>query len=117
MSNSFETPWTVAHQAPLSMGFPRQEYWSGWPLPSPGNLPDPEIELRSPALQADSILSEPPEKPTELVYRARVITLQFYSKSKEGNSFSRINDTTLDQANGNFLNEDPDFIFTSFRAK
>ena len=46
------TPWTVAHQAPPSMGFSRQEYWSGLPFPSPGDLPDPGIELRSPAFQA-----------------------------------------------------------------
>ena len=46
----FATPWTVAYQAPLSMGFSRQEYWSGLPFPSPGDLPDPEIEPRSPAL-------------------------------------------------------------------
>ena len=51
-------PWTVAHQAPLSMGFSRQEYWSGLPLPTPGDLPDPGIEPRSPALQADSLLFE-----------------------------------------------------------
>ena len=44
------TPWTVAHQAPLSMGFPRQEYWSGLPFPPPGDLPDPGIEPESPAL-------------------------------------------------------------------
>ena len=44
----FVTPWTVAHQAPLSMGFPRQEYWSGLPFPPPGNLPDPGIEPTSP---------------------------------------------------------------------
>ena len=49
----FATPWTVAHQAPLSMGFSRQEYWSGLPFPSPGDLPDPGIEHRSPILQAD----------------------------------------------------------------
>ena len=48
------TPWTVACQAPLSMGFPRQEYWSGLPFPSPGGLPDPGIGARSPSLQADS---------------------------------------------------------------
>ena len=48
------TPWTVAHQAPLSMGFSRQEYWSGLPFPSPGDLLDPGIEPRSLALQADS---------------------------------------------------------------
>ena len=52
------TPWTIACQAPLSMGFSRQEYWSGLPLPSPGDLPDPGIELRSPALQADSLPTE-----------------------------------------------------------
>ena len=46
----FVTPWTVAHQAPLPMGFSRQEYWSGLPFPSPGDLPDPGIEPRSPAL-------------------------------------------------------------------
>ena len=53
----------VAHQAPLSMGFPRQEYWSGLLFLSPGDLPDPGIQPRSPALQADSLPSEPPEKP------------------------------------------------------
>ena len=58
----FVTPWTVARQALLSMGFSRQEYWSGLPFPSPGDLTDPGIEPRSPALQADSLLSEPPGK-------------------------------------------------------
>ena len=48
---AFVTPWTVAHQASLSMGFSRQEYWSGLPFPSPGDLPNPGIEPRSPALQ------------------------------------------------------------------
>ena len=56
----FATPWTVAYQAPLSMGFSRQEYWSGVPLPSPGDLPDPGMEPRSPALHADALPSEPP---------------------------------------------------------
>ena len=59
------TLWTVARQAPLSMGFSRQEYWNGLLFPSPGDLPDPGIELGSPALQADSLLSEPPGKPFE----------------------------------------------------
>ena len=54
----FATRWTVAYQAPLSMGFSRQEYWSGLPFPSPGDLPDSGIELRSPALQADALPSE-----------------------------------------------------------
>ena len=58
----FVTPWTVASQAPLSMGFSRQEYWSGLPFPSPGDLPDRGIEARSLALQADALTSEPPEK-------------------------------------------------------
>ena len=56
-------PWTVAHQAPQSMGFSRQEYWSRLLFLSPGNLPDPGIELRSPAFQADALTSEPPGKP------------------------------------------------------
>ena len=57
------TPWTVAHQAPPSMGFSRQEYRSGLPFPSPGDRPNPGIEPRSPALQADALTSEPPGKP------------------------------------------------------
>ena len=52
------TPWTVTCQAPLFMGFSRQEYWSGLPFPSPGDLPDPAIKPGSPALQADSLLTE-----------------------------------------------------------
>ena len=59
----FVIPWTVAHQAPPSMGFSRQEYWSGLPFPSPRDLPDPGIEPRSPALWADALTSEPPGKP------------------------------------------------------
>ena len=58
----FATPCTVAYQASLSMGFSRQEYWSGLPFPSPGDLPDPGIEPRSPALEADALTSEPPGK-------------------------------------------------------
>ena len=59
----FATPWTVAHQAPPSMEFSRQEYWSGLPFPSPGDLPHPGIEPGSPALWADALLSEPPGNP------------------------------------------------------
>ena len=55
----FVTPWTVAYQAPLSMEFSRQEYWSGLPFPSLGNLPHPGIEPRSPTLQTEALLSEP----------------------------------------------------------
>ena len=57
----FATPWTVAYQASPSMGFSRQEYWSGLPFPSPGDLPDPGIEPGSPALEAGALTSEPPE--------------------------------------------------------
>ena len=62
VSNSV-IPWTVAHWAPLSMGFSRQEYWNGLPCPSPGDLPDPGIKTRSPALRVDSLPFEPPGKP------------------------------------------------------
>ena len=55
----FASPWTVAHQAPLSLGFSRQEHWSGLPFPSPGDLPNLGIEPGSPALQADALSSEP----------------------------------------------------------
>ena len=58
-----EILWTVGHQAPLSMGFSRQEYWSGLPCPPPGDLPNSGIEPRSPTLQADSLPSEPLGKP------------------------------------------------------
>ena len=59
----FATPWTVAHQAPLFMGFPRQEYWSGLPFPSAGDLPNPGIEPESPALAGRFFTTEPPGKP------------------------------------------------------
>ena len=59
----FATPWIVAYQTSLSMGFSRQEYWSGLPFPSPGDLPDPGIEPGPPALEADALTSEPPGKP------------------------------------------------------
>ena len=70
MTDSYVTPWIIAHQAPLPMGFPRQEYVSGLPFPSPGDLPDPGIEPVSPAWQADSLLSEPSEKPKCLNFMA-----------------------------------------------
>ena len=57
----FGTPWTVAHQASMSMGFSRQEYWSGLPFHSPGDLPNPGIEPKSPTLQADALPTEPPK--------------------------------------------------------
>ena len=62
----FTTLWTIACQASLSMGFSRQEYWSGLPFPSPGDLPDPGIEPRSPTLEADALTSELPGKPLKI---------------------------------------------------
>ena len=65
MSDFSVTPWTIHCQAPLSMGFPRQEFWSGFPFPSPGDLPDPEIELASPALAGGFFTTEPSGKPSQ----------------------------------------------------
>ena len=62
----FATPWTAPCQAPPSMGFSRQEYWSGLPFPPPGDLPNPGIEPRSPALQADTL-------PSEMCYRQQKV--------------------------------------------
>ena len=73
----FVTPWTVAYQAPPSMKFSGQEYWSGWPFPSPGDLPDWGIEPGSPALQANSLPSKPPGKPT----------VNLHSKAKAFNNY------------------------------
>ena len=69
-------PWTVAYQAPPSMGFSRQEYWNGLPFPSPEDLPDPGIEPGSPALQADALPSEPPGKPKRNVKVKKKVTLE-----------------------------------------
>ena len=69
--SDFVTPWTVAYQASLSMEFFRQEYWSGLPFPSPGDLPDPGIKPRSPTLQADTSPSEPPGKPLNIAYSTK----------------------------------------------
>ena len=93
----FATPWTVAHQASQSMGFSRQEYWSGLPVPSPGDLPGPEIEPMSPTLQADTLTSELPGKPifqlpniclknrTLLAEYSKMIILSYLFDGKEEN--------------------------------
>ena len=72
MSLLFLTLSTVTHKDPLSMGFSRQEDWSGLPFPSPGDLPDTDIELVSLALQADSLSSAPPGKPTDELIEIKV---------------------------------------------
>ena len=64
----FVTLWTVDHQAPLSVGILQARIWEGLPCPPPGDLPNPGIQLRSPALEADSLLSEPPGKPVYILY-------------------------------------------------
>ena len=74
MSNSV-TPWTVAHQAPPSMGFSRQECWSGMSFPSTGDLPGPGIKPRSPSLQADALPSEPPGKP---LAKCKSVSVRYY---------------------------------------
>ena len=63
MSDSFKSPWTIAHQAPLFMGFTRQEHWSRLPFPSPGDLPDTEIIPASPAMVGRFFATEPPGNP------------------------------------------------------
>ena len=75
----FATLWTVAYQAPPSMGFFRQEYWSGLPFPSPGDLPDPGIEPGSPALQADALPSELPGKSSSSLGNSNVQLRLAYS--------------------------------------
>ena len=75
MVSDSATPSTIAHYVPQSMGFPRQEYWSGWPFPSPGDHPDPGIEPWSPALQAVSLPSEPPGKPKDEKNKIRFIII------------------------------------------
>ena len=98
LSDSFVTPWTITYQVPLFMGFPRQEYWSRLPFPSPGDLPNPRVEPASPAWQADSLplshLESPgtdPRKGWELwvlysntlttCFRFGLLGLRFYSLS------------------------------------
>ena len=73
------TPWTAASHAHLSMGFSRQEYWSGLSFPPSGDLPDPGIDLTSPALQADSLLSEPRWRPWKYSYDTIMVDTWHYA--------------------------------------
>ena len=84
MSNSFTTPWTSVHQAPLSTGFPRQGCWSGLPSPSPGDLPDSGIEPKPPALAGGFSTALPPVKPTPLGTRDRKGDWGTYKGSERG---------------------------------
>ena len=88
MSDSFATPWNVVHQASLFMEFSRQEYWSGLPFASPGDLPNPRIEPASPALAGGYFTTEPSEKPFQAVLgagnRGRTsLTGQLHSSSRQ----------------------------------
>ena len=87
MSDS-ATPWTTANQTPPSMGFSRQECWSGLPFPSPGDLPDSGIEPGSPTLQADALPSEPPGKPK--VYMTKQKTQNSQNNIKRKNEFGKL---------------------------
>ena len=84
MSNPFVTWWTVARQAPPAMGFIRQEYWSGLPFPSAGDLPDPGIEPTSPALAGESFTTEPPGTPTLTMLQLKKKKLKGKEKSQAG---------------------------------
>ena len=75
----FATPWTTAYQAPLSMGFSRQEYWNGVPCPPPGDLPDPGIDSESPALGGGFLTTVPSEKP--IYHHTFDQTHRMYNKS------------------------------------
>ena len=77
VSSSSAIPWIVAHQAPLSMGLPRQDYWSGLPFPSPGDLPDPGNDPESPALAGRFFTTELQGSPGILLYQCRFKTILF----------------------------------------
>ena len=96
----FATPWTVAYQAPPSMGFSRQQYWSGLPFPSPGDLPNPGIEPRSPAFQADALTSEPPGKPI-LGYSWLINSVILVSGVQQSDSFILLHVSFLFNGEGN----------------
>ena len=79
----FATPWTVTYQASPSMGFSRQEYWSGLPFPSPGDVPDPGIEPVSPVLQADALTSEPQGSLVNFLASPKINCYTFFTCSPE----------------------------------
>ena len=85
MSNSFGTPWTLAHQSPLSTAFPKKEYWSGLPCLSLGDFPDPRIKLMSPTLAGGFFTAEPPRKPAEKCTESLL-----YLLAKRSSTFPRV---------------------------
>ena len=80
MCDSFAIPWTVARQGPLSIGFPRQEYWSGFLFLSPGDLPDPRVKPRSPALADGFFTTESPGKPKDIINHFKNESFKIYTK-------------------------------------
>ena len=100
------TPWAVARQAPLSTGFSRQEDWSGLPCPPPGELPDSGIEPWSPALQEDSLLSEPPGKPNKSICilnkdkktgpNREVLVIERNARTSKPNTFIKLRPSLID---------------------
>ena len=107
MSDSFATPWNVACQASLPIGFSRQEYWNGLSFPPLGNLPDPEIEPLSPTLASGLFITEPPGKPPELnddlqmcfslgfAFKWETFSMNFRTKNLQQTSSSKIGEVTL----------------------
>ena len=97
----FATPWVVTYQAPWSMGFSRQEYWSGLPFPSPGDLPNPGIEPGSPALQTDALPSKPLGKP-HFYFKQKLNLSQFKGLWVHSVQFTSIKDLPFLRATTSF---------------
>ena len=91
----FVTPWTVAHQAPLSMEFSRQEYWSGLPLPAPGDLPNPGIEPVSPSLAGRLFTTKPPGKPILNLMNKKIPDHKQWNRAKLGPGIANEQDHLL----------------------
>ena len=104
----FATLWTVAGQVPLSMEFSRQEYWSGQPFPSPGDIPDSGIKLGSPSLKPDSVPSEPPGVQSICCEGWEADRPDAWSQKSEGESWSRVGGETR-PVKGTSLSEAVDF--------
>ena len=98
MPNSFATPWTVALQAPLPVGFPRQEQWSGLPFPSPGDLPNPGIKPMSPAWQADSLLLSHLGRPYPWLFGDKITIKYVFLRLYQGIVSVQFHDHVTDHA-------------------
>ena len=101
----FVIPWTVAYQAPPSMEFSRQEYWHGLPFPSPGDLPNPGIEPRSPTLQADTLPSESPGKTVFKLYVKRNLFKKRYKEYLSTHFRTGTSRTVISKLNRDFIHK------------